>query len=191
MNKRPRVLALSVVLGFAVLAISCCLEMVRAADAPPAPATGTMAPDFKLNSEDGSPVSLHDFRGKWVVLYFYPKDFTQGCTIEAHGFQRDMAQYQAKKAVIVGVSVDSTDSHKDFCAKEGLNFKLLSDSEHQVSTKYGSIRSLGTSEVAARNTFILNPEGKIVKEFIGVEPSKHSVEVLAALDELQKHPDTK
>ena len=166
--------------GLAALAIALCAGIIYAADPP---AVGVMAPDFKLTSESGSQVSLHDFKGKWVVLYFYPKDFTTGCTIEAHGFQTDMAQYQAKKAVIVGVSVDTADSHKDFCAKEGLSFKLLADTEHQVSALYGS---LGDSGVAKRNTFILNPEGKIVKEFITVMPTKHSAEVLAALDEAQK-----
>ena len=186
MKSQKRIVTLAAVLGLASLVSGLCIRAVHATDAAPAPVVGSMAPDFTLNSEDGKPVSLHSFRGKWVVLYFYPKDFTQGCTIEAHGFQRDEAQYQAKKAVIVGVSVDSTDSHKDFCAKEGLNFKLLADTEHQVSAKYGSIRTMGTTEVAARNTFILDPQGKIVKVFMGVEPSKHSAEVLAALDELKK-----
>src|SRR5271170_3691947 len=94
-----------------------------------APAVGATAPDFTLTSQEGAPVSLKDFRGKWVVLYFYPKDFTSGCTIEAHNFQRDQAQYEQKKVVVLGVSVDSADSHKQFCAKEGLNFKLLADTD--------------------------------------------------------------
>lgn len=174
-----------IVMGFAVVALALSLGMVRAADSVAPPAVGAMAPDFKLDSQEGKSTSLHDFKGKWVVLYFYPKDFTQGCTIEAHGFQTDLAKYQAKNAQIVGVSVDSTDSHKDFCAKEGLNFTLLSDANHDVVKLYGSARALGTAEVAQRNTFILDPKGKIVKEFIGVMPTGHSVEVLAALDELQ------
>src|SRR5450631_1500317 len=94
----------------------------RIARAGPVPETGTMAPDFSLPSESGTPVSLKDYRSKWVVLYFYPKDFTSGCTIEAHNFQRDQDQYSKKNAVVLGVSVDSADSHKQFCAKEGLNF---------------------------------------------------------------------
>ena len=128
-------------------------------------------------------MSLQDFRGKWVVLYFYPKDFTTGCTIEAHGFQRDLAQYHAKNATIVGVSVDTAASHADFCAKEGLDFKLLSDAERKVSETYGSIQPSGLS---ARNTFIIDPQGKIAKVFLKVQPTPHSAEVLAALDELQK-----
>src|SRR5512147_2413443 len=82
------------------------------------PETGSAAPSFKLQSQEGTPVSLDQFKGKWVVLYFYPKDFTSGCTLEAHNFQRDLSKYEAANAVIVGVSVDSVDSHKQFCTKE-------------------------------------------------------------------------
>ncbi|MGO9588568.1 MAG: peroxiredoxin [Candidatus Acidiferrales bacterium] len=153
------------------------------------PAVGTMAPDFTLESQEG-PVSLHEYRGKWVVLYFYPKDQTPGCTIEAHGFQNDLDKYNKINAVVLGVSVDTVQSHKDWCAKDGLNFKLLSDAEKKVSAMYGSqmtipqMPQLGT--IAARNTFLINPEGKIVKEFIKVNPTGHSAQVLAALSELQQ-----
>lgn len=157
---------------------------VHAADS--APAVGTTASDFTLNSQEGTPVSLHDFRGKWVVLYFYPKDFTSGCTMEAHNFQRDLAQYQDKNAVIVGVSVDTADSHKQFCAKEGLNFKLLSDADQKVSEQYGSIMTFGARKLSARHTFLISPDGTIKKVYLDVDPSKHSEEVLAALADLQK-----
>ena len=161
--------------------------VVRADDQPTQPpAEGTKAPEFTLNSQDGTPTSLKDFRGKWVVLYFYPKDFTGGCTIEAHSFETDIAQYQKINAVVVGVSVDTTDSHKEFCAKEGLDFKLLADTEHEVSAKYGSLVTSGTFVHAARNTFIINPSGVIVKEFLAVSPTGHSQQVLAALADLQK-----
>jgi thioredoxin-dependent peroxiredoxin len=149
------------------------------------PQTGQQAPEFQLPSQDGSMVSLKDFRGKWVVLYFYPKDNTPGCTIEAHNFQRDLPKYEQNNAVIVGVSVDSTDSHKGFCAKQGLTFKLLSDSDKKVVAEYGSERSMMGMTIAARNTFLINPDGQIVKVWTGVDPSKHSQEVLAALSELQ------
>jgi peroxiredoxin Q/BCP len=151
-----------------------------------APATGAAAPDFTLNSQEGTPISLHEYRGKWVVLYFYPKDFTSGCTTEAHNFQRDLAQYQQKDAVILGVSADTTDSHQKFCSKEGLNFKLLSDTDHKVSEQYGSIMNFGVKKLSARHTFLINPDGVIVKEYLDVDPGKHSEEVLAALAELQK-----
>jgi peroxiredoxin Q/BCP len=121
-----------------------------------------------------------------VVLYFYPKDFTSGCTIEAHNFERDQAQYAKKNAVVLGVSVDNVDSHKKFCAKEGLNFKLLADSDHKVSDEYGSLMNLGITQIAKRNTFIIDPAGKIARVYTGVDPNKHSQEVLVALDEVQK-----
>jgi peroxiredoxin Q/BCP len=159
-------------------------EMVGASEK--APAVGSPAPDFTLNSQEGKPVSLRDYRGKWVVLYFYPKDFTSGCTEEAHNFQRDLAQYEQKNAVILGVSVDSADSHQKFCTKEGLNFKLLADTEHKVSEEYGSIMNLGIKKLSARHTFLLNPDGVIAKEYMSVDTAKHSQEVLAALAELQQ-----
>ena len=158
--------------------------LTRGADSK-VPAVGAAAPDFTLNSQEGAPVSLHDFKGKWVVLYFYPKDFTSGCTTEAHNFQHDLAQYEAKNAVIVGVSVQSSDSHKDFCAKEGLSFKLLADVDHKVSEAYGSLSNYGVAKLSARHTFLINPDGVIAKEFLDVSPGRHSEEVLAALTELQ------
>jgi|ERR1051326_316377 peroxiredoxin Q/BCP len=155
------------------------------ADAPTVPAEGSAAPVFKLPSQDGSSVSLDQFRGKWVVLYFYPKDFTSGCTLEAHNFQRDLAKYEQKNAVIVGVSVDAVDSHKGFCTKEGLNFKLLSDTEHTVVNKYGSVMNYQGTDYAARNTFLIDPNGVIRKVYVKVKPATHSDDVLADLATLQ------
>ena len=149
------------------------------------PAVGSVAPNFTLNSQEGGPVSLNDFRGKSVVLYFYPKDMTRGCTIEAHNFQRDLAQYTAKNAVILGVSVDSVDSHKEFCTKESLTFKLLSDPSHEVVSKYGSLTQMGQMTIAARNTFVIDPKGVIRKVYTKVNPMPHSEEVLAAITGLQ------
>ena len=168
---------------FLVGAVVALTSTVAATDQP---AVGTPAPDFQLTSNEGKQTSLKDFRGHWVVLYFYPKDFTSGCTIEAHNFQRDIAKYEKMKAVIIGVSVDTAESHKDFCAKEGLSFKLLSDPEAKVSTAYGSIMEYNGAKLSARNTFIINPKGKIVKVFTEVKPGGHSEEVLSALASLQK-----
>jgi thioredoxin-dependent peroxiredoxin len=151
-----------------------------------APAVGTAAPDFSLTTNEGKPASLKDFRGKWVVLYFYPKDFTSGCTLQAHNFQRDLAKYEAINAVILGVSVDTADSHKDFCAKEGLAFKLLSDTDSKVSDAYGSVMEYNGMKLSARNTFIIDPQGKIAQVFMKVKPADNSEEVLAALATLQK-----
>jgi thioredoxin-dependent peroxiredoxin len=146
------------------------------------PQVGSEAPGFTLPSQDGTPVSLKDLRGKWVVLYFYPKDGTSGCTLEAHNFQRDLPGYEARNAMIVGVSVDSTGSHKEFCAKQGLTFKLLADDQKKVAPMYGSLDNLLVLKIAARNTFLIDPAGRIAKVWTGVSPSRHSSEVLAALD---------
>lgn len=165
----------------AALALAVCGLVAQAADIP---AEGSKAPGFTLQSQEGKKVSLSDFKGQWVVLYFYPKDMTQGCTIEAHNFQRDQDQYTAKKAAIVGVSADSVDSHVQFCTKENLTFKLLADPGKEMIGSYGSLAPNGA--VAARNTFLIDPQGTIRKVYTKVNPNPHSAEVLAALAELQK-----
>ena len=177
MRKYIFLFALLVVTAFAALAVSLPGDV---------PAEGTAAPTFKLTTNEGKEASLSDFKGHWVVLYFYPKDFTSGCTVEAHNFQRDLTKYEAAHAVILGVSVDTAESHKDFCAKEGLNFKLLSDTDAKVSGAYGSVMDYNGKTYSARNTFIIDPKGKVAKVFVKVNPAVHSDEVLAALAELQK-----
>ena len=141
------------------------------------------APNFTLptNTGDGE-VSLQDYRGQWVVLYFYPKDFTSGCTIEARRFQQDLPKYQARNTQILGVSVDDVDSHAEFCDAEGLKFPLLADTDGQVSKEYGSW--LGA--MSLRHTYLIDPEGILREIFLGVRPSIHSQEVLARLDELNQ-----
>jgi thioredoxin-dependent peroxiredoxin len=152
------------------------------------PAVGSAAPDFTLHSQEGNAVSLHDFKDKWVVLYFYPKDMTTGCTIEAHNFQHDLAKYEAKGAVILGVSMQDEKSHQEFCTKEGLTFKLLADTDKKVSGEYDSIMNLGVVKLSARHTFLIGPDGKVRKVWTEVDVKKHSDAVLAAIDELQKNP---
>jgi thioredoxin-dependent peroxiredoxin len=171
---------LSAVVGLATF------TSMAATESQKQPEVGKPAPDFSLTTGDGSQVSLKDYRGKWVVLYFYPKDFTSGCTMEARNFQRDLAKYNDAGAVILGVSVDTAQSHKDFCAKEGLNFKLLADPDAKVSNDYGSVMDYKGQKLAARNTFIINPGGEIVKVYTGVKPAKHSEQVLEDLAELKK-----
>jgi thioredoxin-dependent peroxiredoxin len=170
-------------------ALSGCIYFIFAAFALCAPAgvpeIGTQAPQFALKNQDGIEIKLSDFKSKWVVLYFYPKDFTSGCTLEAHNFQRDLDRYENLGAVIIGVSVDNVGSHKDFCAKEGLGFKLLADTEHTVSALYGSLGEYQGNTIAIRNTFIIDPNGIIVKVYQGVKPATHSEEVLTALAQLQ------
>jgi peroxiredoxin Q/BCP len=181
MNMKPMSFAL--VLAFALALTP---HAARAA-ATTQPAVGAAAPDFSLSTNAGKAASLKDYRGKWVVLYFYPKDFTGGCTIEAHNFQRDLAKYEEAGAVILGVSVDSVDSHKGFCAKEGLSFTLLSDPDAKVTADYGSVMEYQGAKMSARNTFIIDPQGKIAKVYTKVNPEGHSEEVLAALADLKKH----
>jgi thioredoxin-dependent peroxiredoxin len=165
-------LALSLVLSSATL---------RAADMP---AVGSKAPDFTLQSQEGKTVSLKDFKGQWVVLYFYPKDMTQGCTIEAHNFQRDLDQYTAKHAAIVGVSADTIDSHQQFCTKESLTFRLLADPGKEVIGSYGSLGANGM--MASRNTFLIDPTGVVRKVYTRVNPNPHSQEVLTDLAGMDK-----
>jgi thioredoxin-dependent peroxiredoxin len=147
------------------------------------PSVNQSAPEFTLpsNSGDGN-VSLSDYRGKWIVVYFYPADFTPGCTIEARKFQVDLPQYLDHNTQVLGISADDVNSHSEFCDSEGLKFPLLADSDGFVSKAYGSwigIRS-------ARHTFIVDPNGILRATFTGVNPIVHSREVLAKLDELQK-----
>lgn len=142
------------------------------------------APGFQLDGvapKNGKAVpaslSLADFTGQWLVLYFYPRDFTGGCTIEARGFQKDLATYQASNAAVVGISADDPDSHASFCSEEGLAFPLLSDPGGQVSRRYGS----WIPPFSQRHTFLIDPEGVLRARWVAVRPTSHSAEVLAEL----------
>ncbi|GCL48931.1 bacterioferritin comigratory protein [Microcystis aeruginosa NIES-3804] len=140
------------------------------------------APDFSLptNTGEGN-ISLSDYRGKWVVLYFYPKDFTPGCTLEARRFQQDLPKYMAKNTQVLGVSADDVDSHAEFCDSEGLKFPLLADTTGDVSKAYGSWMGY----VSLRHTYLIDPQGILKEIYLGVNPAIHSAEVLARLEELQ------
>jgi peroxiredoxin Q/BCP len=181
---KERVTMKKLITLIAIAVISASAVFALAAAEPPA--VGSKAPKFKLTTNEGNQASLKDFKGKWVVLYFYPKDFTSGCTLEAHNFQTDLPKYEAAHAVILGVSVDTAESHKSFCSKEGLSFKLLSDADTMVSQAYGSLMEYNGMKLSSRNTFIIDPKGKIARVFLKVKPAGHSEEVLAALAELQK-----
>ncbi|MBW4027909.1 MAG: redoxin domain-containing protein [Acidobacteria bacterium] len=180
-----KISALFAAIALVVVGIGVFTVRARAAD-DNIPQVGQMAPNFSLPSQEGKDVSLSSMKGKWVVLYFYPKDMTTGCTIEAHNFQNDLQKYRAMNAEIVGVSVDSVNSHKQFCAKDSLNFTLLSDQDKKVVAEYGSMANYMGMKIAKRNTFLINPEGKIVKVWTGVDPNHHSQEVLAELKSMQK-----
>jgi peroxiredoxin Q/BCP len=167
-----------------VLAASTFFALRAKADLIP---TGATAPAFTLPSQDTAAVSLSDYKGKWVVLYFYPKDKTAGCTIEAHNFQRDLAKYAALNAVVLGVSLDTADSHKSFCTQESLTFKLLADPEHKVIDAYGvAIHGMGPIKFAERDTVLIAPDGKIAKTWTSVDPKTHSEDVLAAISGMEK-----
>ena len=177
MNK---LLLLGLVVAIVAVVAAVPLFTARAADEP-MPAVGQEAPTFTLPSQDGTLISLEQYRGKWVVLYFYPKDMTTGCTIEAHKFQDALPQFDAKNAVILGVSVDTVDSHKQFCTKDSLTFHLLADPEHKVVSAYGSLGAFGPMTIAQRNTFLIDPQGKIAKVWVKVTPANAASDVLAAL----------
>ncbi len=175
--------ALSTVLaGFA--AVSLLLPTTAfAADMPP---VGTAAPNFTLPSQDGSPVNLSTYKGRWVVLYFYPKDQTSGCSMEAHNFQRDLPKYDALHAVVLGVSLDTVDSHKVWCTKDSFTFKMLADPDHKVVDEYGvPLMSHAGANYATRDTFLISPEGKIMKVWQVKDIANHSTEVLAAIQSMK------
>jgi peroxiredoxin Q/BCP len=156
----------------AMLALAACN-----ASAEP-PAVGSAAPAFKLQDQDGAWHSLADYRGQWVALYFYPKDDTPGCTTEACSFRDNVFAFKKEGAVILGVSVDDVASHKAFVAKHGLPFTLLADADKSVAKQYGVLRNYGVMEVASRQTFIVDPQGRIAKHYESVKPDGHSQVVL-------------
>jgi peroxiredoxin Q/BCP len=162
------------------LAAACTFGLTaRAADIL---AEGAKAPNFSLPSQEDAAVSLAQYKGKWVVLYFYPKDMTTGCTIEAHKFQDALPKLNALNAVVLGVSLDTVESHKTFCTKDSLTFKLLADPDHTVIDAYGvPITARGDNKFAARDTFLISPSGKIVKVWTNVSPNTHTDDVLAAI----------
>ena len=149
----------------------------------------TKAPDFSLVDEKGNTVSLADFKGKPVVLYFYPKDDTPGCTTEACSFRDDYSQYKEAGAVILGVSPDSEKSHAKFASKHQLPFTLLVDEDHKICEAYGvwgRKKFMGREyDGVFRTTFLIDKTGNIAKVFEGVKPAVHSEEVLQALAELE------
>lgn len=146
---------------------------------------GAAAPNFTLPSQTDTPVSLKQYSGKFVVLYFYPKDMTSGCTLEAHNFERDAAKYAAANAVVLGVSHDNVESHKAFCTKDGLNFKLLADPDDKVIDAY-RVPTYPMTKTAQRYTFLIGPDGKVLKVWEVKDIQQHSDEVLAAIADAAK-----
>lgn len=152
---------------------------------------GVPAPAFTLANQDGAHVSLSDYQGQWVVLYFYPKNNTPGCTTEACSFRDNINRLIAQDAVVLGVSMDSVESHAGFAAEHELPFDLLSDTEGLVVERYGALRNLLVAKFAKRHSFIIDPQGNIARIYRNVHPEEHVYEVLADLSELQKSNHTR
>ena len=170
-------LGLAAVLAFAPVVAS-------AGDTVP---VGASAPGFTLPSQDNKPISLSDFKGKWVVLYFYPKDQTSGCSLEAHNFQRDLEKYTALNAVVLGVSLDTVDSHHTWCTKDSFTFHMLADPDHKVVDKYGvPMMTHNGTNYAKRETFLIAPDGKIVKFWEVTDIPNHSADILATIQASKK-----
>lgn len=148
------------------------------------PMPGSLAPAFSLPDQSGKTVTLESLRDKWVVLYFYPKDDTPGCTEEACTFRDDMALLTALGAQIVGVSVDDSASHAEFAKKYHLPFPLLADRDGIVARRYGAFTDWKVMRFAKRYTFLIDPQGKIAKTYLKVDTSRHSAEVIADLKQL-------
>jgi peroxiredoxin Q/BCP len=170
----------TVIAGAALLA-----GTVAQGEASTTPTVGQNAPAFRLQDQNGKWVSLAEQKGKWVVLYFYPKDQTPGCTTEACEFRDDVFTFRKANAVILGVSVDDVDSHKAFSEKHGLPFSLLADHSKETARSYGVLISRNDVEIARRDTFLIDPSGKLVKHYEGVKPEGHSKTVLADIEALK------
>jgi peroxiredoxin Q/BCP len=155
-----------------------------AAASNPQPKTGDAAPEFSLKDQSGKLRNSSEFRGKWLVLYFYPKDDTPGCTEEACTYRDDMQKLTKLGAQIVGISVDDTLSHAAFAKKYNLPFPLLADETGDVAARYGSIRDLMLMKFAQRNTFLIDPQGKVAKVYLSVSTSENSQEVINDLKKL-------
>jgi peroxiredoxin Q/BCP len=149
-------------------------------------AEGSAAPDFALQDQNGQTHRLADYAGRWLVLYFYPKDDTPGCTKEACRFRDDIGVLGDLNAAVVGVSVDDVRSHADFARKYQLPFPLLSDPDGKTAAAYGSLLNLGVARLARRHTFIISPDGRIAARFDKVDPARHAQEVARALQALQR-----
>jgi peroxiredoxin Q/BCP len=176
--------ALTIVAGIAVVLLLGAMRSARGE----APTVGTAAPDFTLPDQEGRPVTLAGLRGKWVALYFYPKADTPGCTTEACEFRDNVFAFEEMGATIVGVSIDKVGDQKKFAAKYSLPFPLLADSDGKVAALYGVLQNLGVIKIAKRQSFLIDPEGRIAKHYTSVDPKTHSQQVLADLRQLQAKP---
>ena len=170
-------------------ALLCSTFLAAAASAQEAPEVGDKAPDFRLQDQAGKWHSLSDYKGQWVVLYFYPKDNTPGCTTQACELRDNIFAFRDAGAAVLGVSVDDVASHKAFAEEHGLPFPILADADKKVATDYGVLtKFMGMMELARRDTFIIDPQGKVARHYMKVDPKGHSEMVLAELKSLGAKP---
>lgn len=168
-----------------VLGLFAGLGLLSASAHADVPQAGAMAPEFSLPDQNGKLHQLKDYRGQWVVLYFYPKDDTPGCTQEACKFRDDLQALSSLGVQILGISVDDTLSHKKFAEKYNLPFPLLADEKATVAKSYGAITDLAVMKFAKRYTFLIDPQGKIAKTYLQVDTSRHSQEIIDDLKKLK------
>ncbi|HEY0179384.1 MAG TPA: peroxiredoxin [Dokdonella sp.] len=171
------------ILALALLALAA--PAFAAAEAAAGPAVGQAAPDFRLQDQNGDWHTLAGERGKWIVLYFYPKDFTPGCTTEVCTFRDDIVALRKAGADVFGVSLDDVKSHAEFAAKYHVPFRLLSDADQAVAKRYGVLTSKAGVSYARRETFLIDPQGQVAKRYQDVDPKENSKQVLADLAALK------
>lgn len=174
-------------IGISLAALLAMLLSLRLSQAADIPAKGQVAPAFDLPDQSGTLHSLQQYAGQWVVLYFYPKDDTPGCTQEACTFRDDLNKLKALGAQVIGVSVDDTASHAKFAAKYHLPFPLLADARGAVAARYGALRNFGFVKFAKRYTFLIDPQGKIAQTYLQVDTSRHSEDIIHDLTKLTAH----
>jgi thioredoxin-dependent peroxiredoxin len=168
----------------ALAAVALYFTFLNAAIARRLPARGDTAPDFALPDQNGRIRGLGEFHGKWLVLYFYPRDDTPGCTEQAMRFRNTMRDFEKLGAAVCGVSVDNSESHAAFARKYNLPFALLADRNGEVARRYGSLRNFGFIRFARRNTFLIDPEGKVATVYVGVNAAKNAEDVSETLKNL-------
>jgi len=150
------------------------------------PEEGAAAPSFKLQDQNGDWHTLDEYHGKWLALYFYPKDDTPGCTTEACNFRDNIYAFKAIGAAVVGISVDDVDSHKEFSDKYKLPFTLLADPTHETAMAYGVLKDYKLAKIASRQSFLIDPDGNIAKHYEDVDPDDHTAQVLADIKTLSE-----
>jgi len=153
------------------------------------PVVGADAPSFNLQDQNGEWHTLGDYRGQWLAVYFYPKDDTPGCTTEACNFRDNIYAFKAIGAAVVGISVDDVDSHKEFSDKYKLPFTILADEDGKTAKAYGVLKNYMLLKLASRQSFLVNPEGKVVKHYADVDPDEHTDQVLADIKDLMGDSD--